>query len=99
VNIAPAGALPFLSTHGTELPYLFNQPNAPYPATLTASQQALAATMRTAWTNFAASANPSSRALPWPSTGTGTKVLSFVPSQSKVTTDFAAAHHCAFWAR
>ena len=29
---------------------------------------------------------------------TRTKVLSFVPLQSKVTTDFAAAHHCSFWA-
>jgi para-nitrobenzyl esterase len=98
VNIAPAGALPFLATHGTELPYLFDQPNAPYPATLTTDQQALAATMRTAWAGFAATGDPSSRALPWPSIGTRTRVLSFVPSQSQVTTDFAAAHHCSFWA-
>jgi carboxylesterase type B len=28
VNIARPGALPPLSTHGTELPYLFDQPNA-----------------------------------------------------------------------
>jgi para-nitrobenzyl esterase len=98
VNIAPAGALPFLSTHGTELPYLFDQPNAPFPATLSADQQALAASMRTAWAGFAATGNPSSRALPWPPIGTRTRVLSFVPSQSMVTTNFAAAHHCAFWA-
>jgi para-nitrobenzyl esterase len=98
VNIAPAGALPFLATHGTELPYLFDQPNAPFPATLTTRQQALAASMRTAWAGFAATGSPSSRALPWPPIGTRTRVLSFVPSQSKVTTDFAAAHHCAFWA-
>jgi len=25
-------------------------------------------------------------------------VLSLVPLQSQVTTDFAAAHHCSFWA-
>ena len=47
-----------LATHGTELPYLFDQPNAPFPAVLTADQQVLAAKMRTAWTNFAASGNP-----------------------------------------
>ena len=88
MNIAPPRALPPLSTHGTELPYLFDQPNAPFPATL----------MRTAWANFAARGNPSSHALPWPSVGNGTKVLSFVPLQSQVTTDFAAAHHCSFWA-
>jgi para-nitrobenzyl esterase len=98
VNIAPPEALPPLSTHGTELPYLFDQPNAPFPAALTADQQALAASMRTAWASFAATGNPSARALPWPSIGTGTKVLSFVPSQSQVTTDFATAHHCSFWA-
>jgi para-nitrobenzyl esterase len=87
-----------LSTHGTELPYLFDQPNAPFPAVLTSDQQALAASMRTAWATFAASGNPSSRALSWPSVGSGTRVLSFVPLHSKVTTDFAAAHHCSFWA-
>ena len=86
-----------LATHGTELPYLFDQPNAPHPAMLTPDQQALAASMRTDWASFAASGNPSSRALPWPSFN-GTKVLSLVPLQSQVTTDFATAHHCSFWA-
>jgi para-nitrobenzyl esterase len=86
-----------LSTHGTELPYLFDQPNAPFPAMLNADQQALAAAMRTDWASFAGTGNPSSQALPWPSFN-GTRVLSLVPLQSQVTTDFAAAHHCAFWA-
>ena len=85
-----------LATHGAELPYLFDLPNT--PVTLNDAQQALAASMRTAWASFAASGNPSTRALSWPSVGNGTKVLSFVPLQSKVTTDFAAAHHCSFWA-
>ena len=67
------------------------------PRTLTADQQALAASMRAAWASFAASGNPSSRALPWPSFER-TRVLSLVPPQSQVTTDFAAAHHCSFWA-
>ena len=31
VNVAPPGALPPIATHGTELPYLFDQPNAPFP--------------------------------------------------------------------
>jgi para-nitrobenzyl esterase len=96
VNIV--GASLGLSTHGTELPYLFDQPNAPYPAMLSPEQQKLAASMRAAWASFAASGNPSTRALSWPSVGNGTKVLSFVPLQSKVTTGFAAAHHCSFWA-
>jgi para-nitrobenzyl esterase len=86
-----------LATHGTELPYLFDQPNAPFPAMLNADQQALAASMRTDWASFAGTGDPSSRALPWPSFD-GTQVLSLVPLQSQVTTDFAAAHHCSFWA-
>ena len=65
--------------------------------TLTPDQQALAASMRTDWASFAGTGNPSSRALPWPSFN-GTRVLSLVPLQSQVTTDFAAAHHCSFWA-
>jgi para-nitrobenzyl esterase len=81
-----------LSTHGTELPYLFDQPNAPFPVTrtLTPDQQALAASMRTDWASFAGTGNPSSRALPWPSFN-GTRVLSLVPLQSQVTTDFATS--------
>ena len=98
VNIAKPGALPPIATHGTELPYLFDQPNAPFPAMLTATQQALAASMRAAWANFAASGDPSSRALPWPSFGDGAQVMSLVEPQPQVQTDFAAAHHCAFWA-
>ena len=95
---APVNILGFslgLATLGAELPYLFDQPNT--PVTLDPDQQALAASMRTDWASFAASGNPSSRALPWPSFN-GTRVLSLVPLQSQVTTDFAAAHHCSFWA-
>ena len=95
VNIV--GASLGLSTHGTELPYLFDQPNAPFPAMLNPDQQALAASMRTDWASFAGTGNPSSRALPWPSFN-GTRVLSLVPLHSQVTTDFATAHHCSFWA-
>jgi para-nitrobenzyl esterase len=83
------------ATHGAELPYLFDLPNS--PVVLNAGQQALAASMRTDWASFAGTGNPSSRALPWPSFN-GTRVLSLVPLQSQVTTDFAAAHHCSFWA-
>jgi para-nitrobenzyl esterase len=91
------GAVLGLATHGTELPYLFDQPNAPHPGVLDPGQQALAASMRTDWASFAGTGNPSSQALPWPSFNE-TRVLSLVPLQSQVTTDFAAAHHCSFWA-
>jgi para-nitrobenzyl esterase len=98
LNIAAPGPSPLgLATHGTELPYLFDQPNAPYPAVLNADEQALAASMRTDWARFTRTGNPSSRLLPWPSFS-GTNVLSLEPLQSQVTSDFAAAHHCSFWA-
>jgi para-nitrobenzyl esterase len=84
-----------LATHGAELAYLFPRPNT--PVVLTPGQQALAASMRTDWASFAATGNPSTRTLPWPSFD-GARVLSLVPLQSQVTTDFAAAHHCSFWA-
>jgi para-nitrobenzyl esterase len=80
-----------LATHGAELPYLFD------PNTLSADQQALAASMRTDWARFAATGSPSTRTLPWPSFD-GARVLSLVPLQSQVTTGFATAHHCSFWA-
>jgi para-nitrobenzyl esterase len=83
------------ATHGAEIPYLFDRPGK--PVTLSADQQALAASMRTDWASFAGTGNPSSRALPWPSFG-GSRVLSLVPLASQVTTDFATAHHCSFWA-
>src|SRR5215510_3957155 len=95
---APVNILGFslgVATHGAELPYLFDQPNT--PVVLDPGQQALAASMRTDWASFAGTGNPSSRALPWPSFN-GTRVLSLVPLQSQVTTDFAAAHHCSIWA-
>jgi len=85
-----------LATHGAELPYLFDQPATPVTLDLP-GQQALAASMRTDWASFAGTGNPSSHALPWPSFN-GTRLLSLVPLQSQVTTDFAAAHHCSFWA-
>jgi carboxylesterase type B len=39
----PPGLVPPVATHGSELPYLFDLPNAPFPATFSPSQQALAA--------------------------------------------------------
>jgi para-nitrobenzyl esterase len=84
-----------LATHGAELPYLFDQPNT--PVVLDPDQQALAVSMRTDWASFASTGNPSSSALPWSSFNRA-RVLSLVPLQSQMTTDFATAHHCSFWA-
>src|SRR5262249_44286689 len=92
--------LPPAATHSAETQYLFDLPNAPVPAMFSPGQQALAASMRTAWANFAATGNPSSAAVPWPafSGKAGAPMLSLVPPQPQVETDFAASHHCSFWA-
>jgi para-nitrobenzyl esterase len=94
---APPGALPPIATHSSELDYLFDLPNTPVPATLDAGQEALAASMRTAWANFAANGDPSSAALPWSSFNNDGQVLSLVQPQPEVDSDNAARHHCAFW--
>ena len=71
----------------------------PFPASLTAGQQTLAASMRAAWANFAATGSPASAAVPWPAFGAASaQMLSLVPPQPQLETDFAARHHCAFWA-
>jgi para-nitrobenzyl esterase len=92
--LAPPHNFPAVATHDSELPYLFDQPNTPFPATLDADQQTLASNMRTAWVNFAATGNPSSSALPWPAFGS---VTSLTTPASSAGFDFAAVHHCAFW--
>jgi len=95
--LAPPGALPPIATHSSELQYLFDLPNAPFPATLDPGQEALAASMRAAWTDFAATGDPSSAALRWPSFNDSGQVLSLVQPQSQIDNDNAARHHCAFW--
>src|SRR6516225_9633901 len=93
----PPTLVPPVATHTSELQYLFDLPNAPFPAPLSADQQALAASMRAAWANFAATGNPATAALPWPAfDGTGsTQMLSLVPPQPQIETDFTTRHHCA----
>ena len=96
---APTLEGPPVATHASEEQYLFDLPSVPFPAPLTAGQQTLAASMRAAWANFAATGNPAATAVPWPAFHTGNgQMLSLVPPQPQVETDFAARHHCAFWA-
>ncbi len=86
------------ATHSSEIQYIFDQPNTPLPGGFTPDQQALAANMRAAWTSFAASGDPSTPALPWPSFGDGEQVMSLIPPQPQLEAGFADTHHCSFWA-
>jgi para-nitrobenzyl esterase len=96
----PPVSFPYGAAHASELQYLFDLPTAPTPDTLTAQQQKLATSMRRYWARFAARGFPSSAGQPWwPRFDShGQQRLSLVPPVPQVETDFAAEHHCAFWA-
>src|SRR5215470_12439513 len=83
-HFAPTLEGPPVATHASEEQYLFDLPNVPFPAPLTAGQQALAASMRAAWANFAATGNPASAAVPWPAFNGSAQMLSLVPPQPQV---------------
>ncbi|GAA1123940.1 carboxylesterase family protein [Kribbella jejuensis] len=85
---APPGTLS-VATHGSELWYLFDLPNAPFQQPLDAAQTNLADTMRADWVKFAA-------------TGTFGPVAGTVSYQlpaPSLSTDFAERHHCATFAQ
>jgi len=96
-RFAPSGAVAPVATHASELQYIFDLPNAPVPGTLTADQEALAASMRAAWANFAASGDPSSQGTRWPSFGQSPDVLSLVPPRPQLDPNSVSKHHCSFW--
>jgi para-nitrobenzyl esterase len=96
----PPVSFPYGAAHASEIQYIFDLPTATFPGALTAQQEQLAASMRQYWTNFAARGSPSSSGQPlWPRFGSSSqRILSLVPPRPRVETDFAAEHHCAFWA-
>jgi para-nitrobenzyl esterase len=97
-RFVPQIATPTVATHQSELQYLFDLPFAPLAGALSSEQLRLAATMRGAWAGFAATGAPPRHA--WPAFGLrGERVLSLVAPQPAVVDDFAARHHCGFWAR
>jgi para-nitrobenzyl esterase len=93
----PDSGLPAIATHSSEIQYLFDLPFTPVPATLNPVQESLAATMRASWAKFAATGNPSTRSLAWPSFRRSERVVSLTTPPA-VTDAFAATHNCAFWA-
>ncbi len=87
---------PYGAAHASELQYLFTLSNTAFPGTLTTSQQQLAAAMQQEWTNLAAAGAPGGG---WPRFSPASpQWLSLVPSRPQHETNFAAEHHCAFWA-
>jgi para-nitrobenzyl esterase len=100
--LSPLAGFPYGAAHESELQYLFGLPNppTPLPGVLTGAQQQLSASMQHYWATFAAQGSPSSADQPrWPAFGRHSQqLLSLVAPQPKVETDFAAEHHCGFWA-
>jgi para-nitrobenzyl esterase len=81
------------ATHTSELAYLFDLPDAPFSDPFSSEQEQLAASMRAAWAQFAASGDPSTDALPWPAFDDA-HVMSLAAPQPQID---ASRHPCAFW--
>jgi para-nitrobenzyl esterase len=95
----PNPGFPYAATHASELQYLFGLPAGSH-GTLSATQRQLAAAMQREWTSFARSGVPSAPgAASWPRfTAASQDMLSLVPPHPERESDFAAEHHCSFWA-
>ncbi|MFE7407444.1 carboxylesterase/lipase family protein [Isoptericola sp. NPDC057559] len=90
---------PYAATHQSELAYLFDQPNAPLPGELSASQQQLADTMQAAWVQFARTGSPATAATPWPRFDLARQqILSLDDPAPSVERGFATDHRCGVWA-
>ncbi len=96
----PPVSFPYGAAHASEIQYLFSLPTAAFPSALSPQQQHLAAAMKRSWTNFARRGVPSSFTEPsWPQFGSASpQMLSLIPPHPQVESDFAAEHHCGFWA-
>jgi len=96
----PPVSFPYGAAHASEIQYLMDLPNVTFPATLSAAQQQLAATMKGYWTNFAKHGFPSSFESPfWGPFQDGTQLMqSLIPPAPQTETDFSTTHNCAFWA-
>ena len=91
----PPVSFPYGAAHASELQYLFSQTAVPHPTDLTAAQQQLAEAVKQDWTDMAKTGVP---AAGWPRfTPASQRMLSLVPPQPKVETNFSAQHQCAFW--
>lgn len=98
-QLVPPVSFPYGAAHSSELQYLFGLPNAPFPATLSATQQQLATAMRAYWTAFASSGSPShSTSQRWLAYRPERQLmLSLTPPVPRIETGFATEHRCDFW--
>ena len=99
-DFLPPVTFPYAAAHASEIQYLFALPvTVPRPP-LNPSQVQLSSNMQRYWTNFAKFGTPNSPSVPFwaqfnPLAG---DFQSLIPPSPMQETNFAAAHHCAFWA-
>lgn len=99
-DFLPPVTFPYGAAHASELQYLFHLPvTVPRPP-LNAGQLQLSSMMQRYWTNFAKLGTPNGAGVPvWekfnPAAG---NFQSLIPPSPGEETNFATAHHCAFWA-
>jgi para-nitrobenzyl esterase len=99
-DFLPPVSFPYAAAHASELQYLFALPVAVPRPPLNAHQLKLSRAIQHYWTNFAKLGNPNGPGVPiWqefnPQVG---NFQSLIPPSPMQETDFAASHHCAFWA-
>jgi para-nitrobenzyl esterase len=94
----PPVDFPLGDYHASEIPYVFNTADAPTPGFLDAGQLRLANTMQGYWTSFARWGVPISAGAPFWPWFSGQRIESLTEPRPAVETNFAAEHHCAFWA-
>ncbi|HEY0820523.1 MAG TPA: carboxylesterase family protein [Rhizobacter sp.] len=94
----PGRSFPMGAAHTTELNYIFDTGSF----TRTAAQDALAATIVSQWSRFAATGNPNPPAAPtaWPAFGATDEILQYTPTGTTLIPDatFSGTHRCsALW--
>ena len=96
----PPVSFPYGAYHAAEVQYLFDSPSRVPSEPLDQDQQQLAAAMVDYWTTFARTGQPNRPGRRfWPRfRADSERVLSLDTPARAVETDFAADHHCDFWA-
>ena len=98
-DFLPPVSFPYGAAHASEIQYIFNLPvTVPRPA-FNAAQQQLSSTMQQYWTNFAKFGTPNNSGSPFwaPFDPIVSNFQSLIPPTPTPETNFAIAHHCAFW--
>jgi len=99
-DFLPRAGYNFGASHASEIQFLFTVPKLPGTRKLDPAELRLSTTMVKYWTAFARAASPDRAGLPsWaPFARSTDQFQSLAPDAIAPETNFAAMHHCAFWA-